>query len=110
MHSSKKVRQCRYYRNGIHCPFDELGCKFGHTGNNESEDTVSKMEDKTKLSNKTSGNMYNARDFHSGHFEENVDTRSFRTSTPKKSDSVFSTSYLKWQKEVFKCETCKNTS
>ena len=28
MHSSKKVRQCRYYRNGIHCPFDELGCKF----------------------------------------------------------------------------------
>ena len=30
MHSTMKIVQCRYFRNNILCPFEELGCKFWH--------------------------------------------------------------------------------
>ena len=30
MHSTMKIVQCRYFRNNLVCPFEELGCKFWH--------------------------------------------------------------------------------
>ena len=30
MHSTMKIVQCRYFRNSLVCPFEELGCKFWH--------------------------------------------------------------------------------
>ena len=28
--NSSKVRKCHYFNNGMHCPYEELGCKFHH--------------------------------------------------------------------------------
>ena len=30
MHSNQRLKQCYYFKNDIQCPFDDLGCKFGH--------------------------------------------------------------------------------
>ena len=33
IHSKSKIKQCKYFKKKIFCPFDELGCKFGHDEN-----------------------------------------------------------------------------
>ena len=30
MHSKTNLKDCHYYKRKKHCPFEELGCKFGH--------------------------------------------------------------------------------
>ena len=30
MHSEINLKECRYYKRKTHCPFEDLGCKFGH--------------------------------------------------------------------------------
>jgi hypothetical protein len=30
MHSNPRLKQCYYFKNDMQCPFDDLGCKFGH--------------------------------------------------------------------------------
>ena len=70
MHSGVRIKPCNYYTNGIFCPFEELGCKFGHT------------EGLTKNTE-----LYISKNIIE---DENY---SFSTSTPKKSDKLGHTSY-----------------
>ena len=42
MHSNPILKQCYYFKNDINCPFDDLGCKFGHSFDTQAVDTIDK--------------------------------------------------------------------
>ena len=79
IHSLSKVKQCKYFKKKIFCPFDELGCKFGHnetiqdghTANDKSEFIQKEIKELKKLIQEGITDHHN---------EE------FHTSTPKKPD------------------------
>ena len=44
LHSGRVKSHCRYFRNNVTCPYDELGCKFLHHRSNQC-DTYELFED-----------------------------------------------------------------
>ena len=40
MHSNPRLKQCYYLKNDIQCPFDDLGCKFGHGLDTQAVDII----------------------------------------------------------------------
>ena len=87
MHSDVKIGTCRYFRNNVFCPFEELGCKFLHS------------------TDKSIGRLKSISVNNSGHIENNFEKINFFTSTPRK--LVVSESYQN-MKETFECEGCTN--
>ena len=87
MHSDVKIGTCRYFRNNVFCPFEELGGKFLH-----STDKSIELLKSISVNN-------------SGHIENNFEKINFFTSTPRK--LVVSESYQN-MKETFECEGCTN--
>ena len=101
MHHYTKLRHCRYFRNEIVCPFDELGCKFRH--DTETQDRTSQSEENSeRLINSSSDIQKN-----SGQFEDMLGNSSFLTSTPKKTNIL---GHSKYMKEKLKCEDCIDMS
>ena len=45
MHSNIKLKECNYYRTKRHCPFEDLGCKFGHGTECQREATDRQIRD-----------------------------------------------------------------
>ena len=42
MHSNPRLKQCYCFKNKIQCPFDDLGCKFGHGFETQAVDIIEK--------------------------------------------------------------------
>ena len=56
---------CRYFKNNVHYPFEELGCKFEHDPfeNDDDQDRVivdMKVEDDRETTNDTSNKDYSS--------------------------------------------------
>ena len=85
MHSKLNLRECHYYKSKSYCPFDDLGCKFGHK---KVEDTDEIIDDTNEMVN----------DSHSDISKDNP-TNPFCTSTPIKKQNI-----------LLKCEDCLNIS
>ena len=83
IHLNKFTKVCRYFRNGIHCQFEELGCKFLH---NSSENFVSDYKDKEATEEVNDSKTSDEDDDDSTVEGTNVDDQKlpFKTSTPKK--------------------------
>jgi hypothetical protein len=79
MHSGFRIVQCRYYRNNLRCPFEELGCKFLHDSDIQENYTTSDTSVITPGSRSTvmSGSEK------SDNFDS-FENLAFCTSTPKK--------------------------
>ena len=86
MHSGVKIKPCNYYINDMFCPFEELGCKFGHTADMKDLNIELDISEKNVVDNDNSfKNLSKNKDMH--------DNNSFSTSTPKKSDKHGHTSF-----------------
>ena len=90
MHSKIKLKECKYYRTKRHCPFEDLGCKFGHGTDIQSETIDRQIEDISKMSNYVHSDTFD----YEGK-EDMTKKESFCTSTP-----------LKKQKKLLQCEEC----
>ena len=82
IHSGINLKQCHYFRNKQHCPFDELGCKFRHL--DIVKDTPKQMGDNSEMLSEHSSDTLN----HLEHYEDISDNRPFCTFTPKVSESL----------------------
>lgn len=91
MHSKLNLRECHFYKSKSHCPFEELGCKFGHGRNMKVKDTNEKIND----TNKTVDEQYS----YSEDISNEIPTNPICTSTP-----------IKNQTHLLKCEDCLNLS
>ena len=87
MHQKNSLRDCRYYKNKRHYPFEELGCKFQHGSNIE----VLNLKTQQKTDNFSE--------------DEPETLEVFCTSTPKYSDM---TGYHS-KKQPWKCEDSHDT-
>jgi hypothetical protein len=112
-HSTIKVKKCKYFNNNkIFCPFDKLGCKFGHNENIQDGHLTtdnSKMmleepleerksdSDEDKFPVTTSNEL--VMDIDNEVFESQFETKSFDTIE----DTLFCTST---PKRSFPCEDC----
>ena len=92
MHSGVNLKECKYFRNKDHCPFDNLGCKFFHGTLFQDEETSSKMDQTPELLNEPNSDTFNQEDI-----EANKEEKSFYTSTPLK-------------KQELKCDECLDIS
>ena len=90
MHSIINLKECNYFRNKRQCPFEDLGCKFGHGTDFQREATDRQIGDISEQSNETNDKTFD----YEGDMLENS---SFCTSTP-----------LKKKKILLKCEECPN--
>ena len=97
MHSDIKIGTCRYFRNNVFCPFEELGCKFLHCTdkNIEKLERMSESENRSIITN------------NSGQTENDFEKFQFYTSTPRKLGH--SKSYQN-VKEKLNCENCLHKS
>ena len=87
IHTNKTTKHCNYFIGNMSCPFDELGCKFLHTLTIESADNLDNektcdtmentMEDDVDVVIEDLTNLIDT-------IEENKETTSFITSTPKR--------------------------
>ena len=93
MHSNANIKECYYYTSRTHCPFEKLGCKFGHGKSIEPEDNKTNMDDTSEIVNDLDTDTFVGKGF-----KENIGT-SFCTSTP-----------MKKQKHLLKCKDCLNLS
>ena len=92
MHSNPRLKQCFYFKNDMQCPFDDLGCKFGHGLDTQAVDIID--EGKDNADDKSTSDTFN-HEVQGDHLEEKKDDSilinppfkdiSFFTSTPKKS-------------------------
>lgn len=96
MHTNVKTKQCWFFRFRIMCPFDELGCKFGHDGPIIEDTTSTVSENPSYIQNPSRQTT-----------EETLENPSFCTSTPKKADI---SEYFRSTKQWFKCENCISES
>ena len=79
IHGISKVRQCKYVKHNIFCPFEELGCKFGH---DEDIQDGYMRKDNSKFIRKEIKELKKLiqKELPDNHKDE------FHTSTPKKPD------------------------
>ena len=83
------LKECYYYTSRTHCPFENLGCTFGHGTSIQVEDTKENIDDISELLNDLDSDTLVGKGF-----KENIET-SFCTSTP-----------LKNRKQLLKCKDC----
>ena len=88
-----KIVQCRYFRNNILCPFEELGCKFWHDADIQVNDASDTSEIASDHSSVVTSN--------SGRTEDSSENFGFCTSTPEKLGNSKITNIKK-----LKCENC----
>ena len=58
MHSNINIKECKYYRTKRHCPFEDLGCKFGHGTDFQREAIDRQIGDISKQSNDTNDKTF----------------------------------------------------
>ena len=90
MHSDTQLKECRYYNRNTHCPFEDLGCKFGHGASIQIEDTNISTDETSRVLNDKKSDTSDYKGFK---------VNSFCTSTP-----------LKNRIPLIKCEDCLNCS
>ena len=49
MHFKLHLRECHYYKTKSYCPFEDLGCKFGHGTVNLADDTIENINDTNEM-------------------------------------------------------------
>ena len=114
MHSKIFFRKCKYFQNRVKCPFEDLGCKFGHFQENtkdklDKEETVDELEtknDKDMTYENYTMDVSNETDIHKDNVVDTVDERDVITNRTEKSKFYTST-----PKKILKeCAGCVNSS
>ena len=88
MHSNPRVKQCKYYKNDEHCPYDDLGCMFGHDLNTQVVDIIEQVKEYTNdiFNHEVQGDYSALKKYDSIMTNHVFKEIPIFTSTPKKSD------------------------